>query len=160
MMIGGRLSLSLFRVKGKNIRRELKLDHVNIYLDIDGVLLTKEKLPANYVSEFLTYLVNNHSVYWLTTHCKGDSTTPIIYLSQYFDKKSLDLAKQIKPTSWRTAKTEAIDFNHQFRWFDDYLFDFEKRELMRHDLLENWIRVDLDENPDQLLLFFSQIHKE
>lgn len=44
---------------------------MNIYLDIDGVLITKNGQPAEYVEEFLEHIINKHNVFWLTTHCRG-----------------------------------------------------------------------------------------
>ena len=56
---------------------------MNIYLDIDGVLLGKGWKPAFHVKEFLTYFIERHSCYWLTTHCKGDANTAINYIGRY-----------------------------------------------------------------------------
>ena len=56
--------------------------------------------------------------------------------------------KKIKPTSWQTAKTRAIDFSKPFLWFDDDLFYEEKETLKKHSALDNWIEVDLAKNPD------------
>jgi len=53
---------------------------MNIYLDIDGVLITKNGQPALGVVEFLTYLTKNHTVYWLTTHCRGGESNAVEYL--------------------------------------------------------------------------------
>lgn len=53
---------------------------INIYLDIDGVLLTKNLKPANYAFEFLQYVLSNYpfSTYWLTTRCQGDAGTSTV----------------------------------------------------------------------------------
>ena len=123
---------------------------MNIYLDINGVILDKDLKPANYINEFLTHIINKYSVYWLTTHCKGDSKITVSYINQFFDQSVIDLLKKIKPTNWSTAKTEAIDFATPFFWFDDVIFDFEKNDLIRHNALKSWVKVDLSNNPDQL----------
>ena len=47
---------------------------MNIYLDIDGVIITNNFQPAEHLGEFLKYILEKHKVYWLTTHCKGDSS--------------------------------------------------------------------------------------
>lgn len=44
---------------------------MNIYLDIDGVILANDKQPALHAKEFLKYITDNYPTYWLTTHCKG-----------------------------------------------------------------------------------------
>lgn len=123
---------------------------MNIYVDIDGVILANDKEPARYVKKFLKYITNNYPTYWLTTHCKGDAEYTVNHLSRWLDKKSLALAKRLKATNWDTAKTEAIDFNSPFLWFDDYVFDFEKEILKKHDVLKNWVEVDLSKNKNQL----------
>lgn len=46
---------------------------MNIYLDIDGVILANDLHKSNYADEFIKHLVNKYPVYWLTTHCKGDA---------------------------------------------------------------------------------------
>lgn len=129
----------------------------NIYLDIDGVLLANDLNPANHAPEFLKYVLTNFpdSTYWLTTHCQGDASVPIQHIGHLFDNETVELMKKIKPTSWDLAKTRAIDFSKPFLWFDDDLFYEEKESLIEHDLLDNWIQVDLSKNPDQLQNFIN-----
>lgn len=129
----------------------------NIYLDIDGVLLANDLNPANHAPEFLKYVIEKFpdSTYWLTTHCQGDSIVPIQHIGHLFDTETVKLMKKIKPTSWDLAKTRAIDFSKPFLWFDDDLFYKEKQSLIEHDLLDNWIEVDLSKNPDQLRNFIN-----
>jgi hypothetical protein len=124
---------------------------MNIYLDIDGVLLANDNNAANYVHEFLEKVNStNNKVYWLTTHCRGDSTTAVQRLSKVFPSKTLQLTKTFLPTSWKIAKTEAIDFTEPFLWFDDDLFDDERKYLEKQGALDSWIEVDLAKNPDKL----------
>jgi hypothetical protein len=125
---------------------------MNIYLDIDGVLLANDLNPANHASEFLQYVLEKYpdSTYWLTTHCQGDASVPIQHIGHLFSAEIVELMKLIKPTSWDTAKTRAIDFSEPFLWFDDDLFFEEKQSLIEHNVLDNWIQVDLSNNPDQL----------
>lgn len=140
---------------------ECKLDfdtHApNIYLDIDGVLLANDLTPANYVKEFIATVLERypHTTYWLTTHCDGDASVPIQHIGHLFDDETVELMKKIKPTSWQTAKTRAIDFNKPFLWFDDDLFYEEKEALKKQGVLDNWIEVDLAKNPDQLAEFVT-----
>jgi len=123
---------------------------MNIYLDIDGVLLTKSGNQAKFVKEFLEYIVKNHQVYWLTTHCKGDAVFTIRFMERFFDEKTIELMKNILPTSWETLKTEAIDFSKPFLWFDDNVFNVEKEVLKQHNCLKSQIEINLEEDPDQL----------
>ena len=125
---------------------------MNIYLDIDGVLLANDLNIANYAPEFLDYVLTSFpdSTYWLTTHCNGDATVPIRHIGHLFDSKTIEIIKKIKPTSWDLAKTRAIDFSKPFLWFDDDLFFEEKQSLIEHGVLDNWIEVNLSKNPNQL----------
>ena len=123
---------------------------MNIYLDIDGVILTKNQQPAPYLKEFLSFLSKHYPTYWLTTHCKGDANHTINYLSQFLDTETIQILKKVQATNWQTAKTEAIDFNKSFLWFDDQIFEFEKEKLVKHNCLKSWIKVNLIKNPNQL----------
>ena len=123
---------------------------MNIYLDIDGVLLANDKYHANFAPEFIEYCLTNYpdSTYWLTTHCKGDAGRPIRNIGHLFDAETVELMKKIKSTNWGSAKTDAIDFSVPFLWFDDDLFAYEREVLIKNGVLDNWIEVDLmkDEN--------------
>ena len=129
----------------------------SIYLDIDGVLLANDLTPANYSKEFLATVLERYpyTTYWLTTHCDGDASVPIQHIGHLFDDETVELMKKIKPTSWQTAKTRAIDFEKPFLWFDDDLFYEEKETLQEKGVLDNWIKVDLAKNPDQLAEFVT-----
>ena len=128
---------------------------MNIYLDIDGVLLANDLQPSNYVYEFLKYVTEKYPTYWLTSHCKGNSNHTVAFISRLLDEKTIELTKKIKATNWSLSKTEAIDFNSPFLWFDDFLFDFEEQDLIKHNALKNWVEVDLSANPNQLLDFIN-----
>lgn len=130
---------------------------MNIYLDIDCVLLANDLTPANHANEFLYKVLTNYpeTTYWLTTHCNGDASVPISHIGHLFPDNIVQLMKKIKPTTWDTAKTRAIDFNEPFLWFDDDLFYEEKQTLEKHGVLDNWIEVDLSKNPNQLKSFID-----
>lgn len=127
---------------------------MNIYLDIDGVLLANELYPAMHAAEFIKYVLTNYpnTTYWLTTHCQGDASRPVRDIADKFDEATVELLKMIKPTVWldSSAKTDAIDFTEPFLWFDDDLFINERETLIKHGVLENWIEVDLQKDPDAL----------
>lgn len=125
---------------------------MNIYLDVDGVLLNRGK-PANYLDEFITYLDKNHAdnVYWLTTHCKGSTDAVLAYLKQFVDNEvTYQKMTRFKPTEWNTAKTQAVDFSKPFIWFDDNLFYNEKEELAENDASDNMILINLKKYPNTL----------
>ena len=69
-------------------------------------------------------------VYWLTTHCRDGTTDSVsAYLKRGIDDDIYALVEKIKPARWNTLKTEAIDLNSEFLWFDDVIFRSEYRVL-------------------------------
>jgi hypothetical protein len=106
---------------------------MKIYLDIDGVLLdTKEYKQMPYLKEFLTTVFNisNGEVYWLSTHTKhGESDVALYHLQEALDKEVFEMIKNIKNTKWYSLKTEGIDLESEFLWFDDVIFQAEYKNL-------------------------------
>jgi hypothetical protein len=102
---------------------------MKIYLDIDGVLLdTKEYKQMPYLKEFLTTVfdISRGEVYWLSTHTKhGKSDIALYHLEEELDKDIFEMIKGVKNTKWNTLKTEGIDLNSDFLWFDDVIFQAE-----------------------------------
>ncbi|HWZ65951.1 MAG TPA: hypothetical protein VNX65_04150 [Patescibacteria group bacterium] len=130
---------------------------MNIYLDIDGVLLANELTAAPHAEEFLTYILDNYpdTTHWLTTHCwKGINRTSDA-LAPAFSKEILDRIKVIKPTDWNESKTDAIDFTKPFLWFDDDLYPEERATLEKNNALKSWVEVDLGRDPDVLRGFIE-----
>lgn len=123
---------------------------MNIYLDIDGVLLKKHGGPADNVLEFLKYITENFDCYWLTTHCRNGEDNCIEYLSDKLPKESLQYLEKIKPAYWDMLKTEGIDFSKDFRWFDDYLMKAEEKVLLDDNSYFYWYKVDLEKYPNSL----------
>ena len=123
---------------------------MNLYLDVDGVLLTKAGEPANSVSEFLEYITSRHDCFWLTTHCKGDVAPVIEWLERKLPAETMQHVKKIKPTNWGTLKTDAIDFTQDFRWFDDYIMESEKSVLKQRGCENKFVLMDLGSDPNQL----------
>lgn len=130
---------------------------MNIYLDIDGVLLANDLNPANNANDFLRYVLGKYpdTTYWLTTHCHGDANVPIQHIGHLFEPDVVELMGLIKPTTWDLAKTRAIDFTKPFLWFDDDLFYEEKQDLIKNNAIDNWIEVNLSKDPDSLAKFLS-----
>jgi hypothetical protein len=132
---------------------------MNIYLDIDGVILANDQQPSKHAKEFLKHITDNHIVYWLTTHCKGDADYTVNHINRFFDIETIGYLKKIKSTDWKTWKTEAINFNEPFLWLDDQIFDFELKDLEKHNALENWIKINLSKNVDQLKDIIEDLKK-
>lgn len=129
---------------------------MKIYLDIDGTLLHKTTFkPANHLKPFLDYVISYHDVYWLTTHCNGDITSPVNYLMQYAPNLDRSFIERIKPTGGYTFKTEVLDLStsSEFLWFDDQPLQGEIKLLEKTNHSKNWIKINLDENPDILARF-------
>jgi len=125
---------------------------MNIYLDIDGTLLHKDGTPANYLFEFLDYVVNNHDVYWLTTHCRGGVNCAVEHMTMRnnISPEIIALLNCVHETDWQALKAEAIDYTKDFIWLDDYIMESDENILKQHNVAQNGINVNLRENPDEL----------
>lgn len=125
---------------------------MNIYLDIDGVLLADMKIISRHADEFLQAVVSKYptTTYWLTTHVWMGENVVSHSLAPYLREDTQSYLEKIKPTYWDDFKTDGIDFLQPFLWFDDDLFEEEKNVLKQHDALESHVMVDLVNKPDQL----------
>lgn len=136
-------------------------NNVNIYLDIDGVLLANEQHAAEFADEFLQYVLKNYpeTTYWLTTHCWQGENRAVEVLEPHLQPETTELLKQVQATNWGEYKTEAIDYCRPFLWFDDELYDSEETSLSLVSMLDNHIRVDLTNNPKQLAALIEDFPK-
>ncbi|MDB5177311.1 MAG: hypothetical protein JWN75_979 [Candidatus Saccharibacteria bacterium] len=125
---------------------------MNIYLDIDGVLITKDLKAANHAEEFVRYIIGHYpdSTYWLTTRCGEDTSKVLWYFETIFSAETIEIMKAIKPISLHVEKTAYIDYEKPFLWFDDNLFLKEKQELLNRGVLDNHIEVNLNSKPNML----------
>ena len=128
------------------------IDGLDIYLDIDGVLLAHPKQPAYYADEFIQAVLTKYpsTTYWLTTHVWNGEHVANESLAPYLKAETQALLAKIKPTEWGDAKTDGIDFSKPFLWFDDDLFEDEHTALAEHHALDSRVMVNLYENPEQL----------
>ena len=97
---------------------------MNIYLDIDGVLLANDENLALHAEEFVKNIVEEYgaSTYWLTTHCMhGDPQWAVQYVCRAGGESIRSHLEKIQPTTWSLMKTEAIDFSEPFIWFDEWI---------------------------------------
>ena len=136
----------------------MKISKKRIYLDIDGVLLDyRTGQPAEHAQTLIDFITSGrYDVYWLTTHCKGDSTQTMEHLSRHFSGRTLKKLGKIKATEWDTLKTEAIDPGSDFIWIDDYPFQAEIAELDAIRRRDSLCRVNLCRE-DELLNVISFI---
>jgi hypothetical protein len=114
-----------------------------LYLDIDGVLLTKNKQVPEGASALLWFALAHFDCYWLTTHCKGQAETAVRYLQAYYPAELLEALRAVKPTDWDTLKTDGIALREDFYWVDDYPFEAEKQVLEASGLLPRLLVCDL-----------------
>ena len=118
---------------------------MNIYLDIDGVILTKDGKQMPNLKSFINHVFNtsNGNVYWLTTHCRELSTDSVmLYLKDNVDPDIYKMLENIKPVKWDALKTEGIDFKTKFLWFDDYILVSEFEVLKERDCEGSFIKVE------------------
>jgi hypothetical protein len=116
---------------------------LNIYFDIDGVLLGT-KSPKRDIIRLLKYCLRKYpnSTYWLTTHCKGgENRTDFALKGEFPDDIVEQIYNTFLPTDWEVLKTEAIDLDSDFIWFDDNLFESEKIILEKYFVLDNFFRM-------------------
>jgi Mg/Co/Ni transporter MgtE len=135
---------------------------MNLYLDIDGVLLTvKNPVVAEGSEPFIQFITTHFNCFWLTTHCKGDSATAIAYLSSYLHPEIIEDLKKIQPTNWSTLKTEGIDLQSDFYWIDDFPMNAERKILQEYGKEDRVIVSELS-SPNELdriqqLLFLKSV---
>lgn len=125
---------------------------MNIYLDIDGVLLANEQNAAPHADEFLNHILNKYpdSTYWLTTHNWRGENRAIEVLSPTLKPETVELLKKIKPTEWGELKTDAINFDEDFLWFDDDLWPDEMKVLEQNNATGRMVMIDLNKDPEIL----------
>ena len=116
---------------------------IKIYLDIDGVLLSRKQTIPDNAEELILYLIRYFDCYWLTTHCRGGENKTVEYLCRVYGDKYKSIFSSIKPTNWSDLKTEAIDFNSIFYWLEEFPFESEKEILKSNDKLDSLILINL-----------------
>ena len=93
----------------------------------------------------LRYCLDNYSgaVHWLTTHCwGGENHTDFALRGEFSDEFVDGLHTEVLPTDWGALKTDAIDMDSDFVWFDDILFEVEKAVLEQNYVLDGFFRMD------------------
>lgn len=129
-----------------------------IYLDVDGVILANESNVAKFADVFLQHIIKNYSVTWLTTHCmNNDPKTVIERLQGLLEPVTMELLSQVRGAKWDLWKTEAIDFSRPFLWFDDDCYPEEKAALEQHEVLANWVEINLSKDEQQLQRYLNRM---
>ena len=117
---------------------------LNVYFDIDGVLLGT-KSPKKDIIKLLKYCLHKYpnSTYWLTTHCKsGENKTDFALRGEFPDSFVEQIYNTFLPTDWEVLKTDAIDLDSDFVWFDDNLFESERNILEKYLVLDGFFRMN------------------
>lgn len=130
-----------------------------LYLDIDGVLLTKHQQIPEGAGEFIDFALTHFDCYWLTTHCKGSAQTALRYLAAFYPADIVAQLRAVKPTDWDALKTDGINLKHPFFWVDDYPFEAEKNVLRAHGQLTNLLVCDLKQH-NELFRITHWLHKQ
>jgi hypothetical protein len=115
-----------------------------IYFDIDGVIRGVAS-PKEDVMALLRYCLDNYpgKLYWLTTHCRGgENHTNVALRGEFPDEFVDELYSKVLPTEWGALKTDAIDMDSDFVWFDDNLFEAEKDVLEQNYVLDGFFRMN------------------
>ena len=115
-----------------------------IYFDIDGVIRGVAS-PKEDIMVLLRFCMDNYpgAVYWLTTHCRGGENHVYYALKGEFPEEFVEeLCQKVLPTEWGALKTDAIDMDSDFVWFDDNLFEAERIVLERNYVLDGYFKMD------------------
>lgn len=125
---------------------------MNIYLDVDRVLLTREGTLANHCEEFLEFFTTHYTVYWFTVHCRNGENNVIEHIMRKNEvsKNMRDVLQKVQPTTWQDIRTEAIDFSQDFVLFTDVVTFEEKTVLLEENAFFRLHEIDLQKDPDQL----------
>lgn len=117
---------------------------MNIYFDIDGVLRGTASPKADII-KLLEYCLKHYpdSTYWLTTHCNGGvNQTNLALKGELPDELVVEVCRIFKPTNWEVLKTDAIDLDSDFVWFDDNLFESERIILESYRVMDGFCRMN------------------
>lgn len=135
---------------------------MNIYLDIDGTLIHEDLSemlgkPAAGLEEFIIAL-RPHTTYWLTTHCRdGNPQRAREIMKRVLPDTLHSDIDRIKPTVWDRFKTEGIDWNQDFIWFDNDIGDYERARFNDAPDTKSFIEMDLRASPNQLIEILSEL---
>lgn len=129
---------------------------MKIYLDIDGTMI-HDDLSDMYckaavgLEDFIVAL-RPYDTYWLTTHCtEGDPTKARQIMKGVLPESLHADIDRIKPTVWQDLKTNGIDFDSDFIWFDNDIYAREWEKLKQCNENQLVIEVDLRNNPRHLI---------
>jgi len=129
---------------------------MKIYLDIDGTMIHEDRWdmqnPAAAGLEDFIVALRPYETYWLTTHCTtGDPEKARRIMKAVLPEPLHPDIDRIKGTVWTDMKTEALDWDSDFIWFDNDIFDAEWKVLERCNQNQSVVQVDLRTNSEHLI---------
>jgi hypothetical protein len=125
---------------------------MNIYLEIDSVLLVNGETLANHADAFLQAIMMKYpdATYWLTPNDKVRRDEVGKLLTSQLKPETAALLDKIKVAEWNGVASDAINFKQDFLWFGNELWQEDLKALEKHDVIERFILVDLAKEPDIL----------
>lgn len=129
---------------------------MKVYLDIDGTMIHEDRWdmqnPAAVGLEDFIIALRPYETYWLTTHCTDGDPEKARRIMKGVLPESLHAdIDRIKGTVWQDMKTNALDWDSDFIWFDNDIFSAEWKVLERCGENQSVVQVDLRANPEQLI---------
>jgi hypothetical protein len=123
---------------------------MQLYLDIDGVLLTKRGVLSEGAETFLRWCVGKHDPFWISTRTRDGSIHGA--LRAFHNLLDPDLVEAIRPTRWETLKTECLPIaSHNWLWLDNEILHAERAVLTSYNALDHFIQVNVDHEPAALV---------
>lgn len=129
---------------------------MNIYLDINQVLLTSKNTLTLHSDEFLKSVIK-YPTYWLTADYGGKVDMALSHLLPLLNHEQRDLITLIDRVPWDLARTEAIDFSEPFLWFTRAVDEFERSDLEVQACANNLVLIDTDKEPEILKLYAKKL---
>lgn len=125
---------------------------MNIYLNIEGILLVNGGTLANHADAFLQAVLTKYpdATYWLTPNDEARREKTKALLTSQLKPETAGLLDKIKVAQWSGAESEAVNFEQDFLWFGNELWPEDLKALEKHEVTERFILIDLDKNPDIL----------
>lgn len=129
---------------------------MNIYLDINQVLLTNKNTLALHCDEFLESIIK-YPTFWLTSDYGGKVDMALSHLLPLLNHEQRNLVTLIDRVPWDLSRTEAIDFREPFLWFTRAVDEFEISDLEVQNCVKNLILIDTDKEPEILKLYAKKL---
>ncbi len=124
---------------------------MNIYIEINGVILQEDAELAKYADQFLQSVLSKYptSTYWLLPQAETGAVTSLLE-NPYLSETTQALLASAQLLTWDELKTEAIELDKDFLWFGNEIWPDELKLLEDKNLSQQFVLVDLHKDPDML----------